>query len=345
MSSVSRDSELDELPGLSAAKRAVSGIAQNRSEVHAVLFYGEEGSGKEPAARALALYWLCTNPTPEGACGECRACQAERRGNASDLLTIAPGGPSALIKQGAFVPEPENQTISLQEFFRTLPLLGRFKVAAIHDADRMNDAAANVFLKTLEEPPAYARIVLTTSEVGRIRPTVRSRCLLVPCELPTADEWRRAFPEAEPWVETLSRRAPERTRRILESPDEFREIFELARESVASGPAGALALAERFRGILDRMQAADESNVRVAATSALKFFGDALSAHGAHPSAGARIAEAHRRIQGNAQAAAELDALFVHITRLSHQGFQANGAKLVPASEEAGTSAQATRVD
>ena len=62
------------------------------------------------------------------------------------------------------------------------------KVAILHEVDRMNTAAANVFLKTLEEPPANTTLLLLTTRPYALLPTIRSRCLAHTMKWPEADE-------------------------------------------------------------------------------------------------------------------------------------------------------------
>jgi DNA polymerase-3 subunit delta' len=78
---------------------------------------------------------------------------------------------------------------------------GRGKVLVLHPADALNSVAANALLKTLEEPPGTARLLLTSADPERLLPTVRSRCQRLRLDLPTpevAADWLRAQGLAEP---------------------------------------------------------------------------------------------------------------------------------------------------
>jgi hypothetical protein len=77
------------------------------------------------------------------------------------------------------VPEP-----NIRSFLQSPPALGRNRIVWIERADRLSNDAANALLKTIEEPNERARFVLTTSASGRILPTIRSRCVLIPCDAP-----------------------------------------------------------------------------------------------------------------------------------------------------------------
>src|ERR1017187_1184516 len=135
---------LEELIGLSHAKRLAVQLATGVSESHAVLFYGPEGSGKSELAAILAQAWLCNSPSSDGACGVCASCQSSGRGTHPDLLVIEPLPPSHIIRLAAVTGGDE--TLSIQQLFRTPPLSGRNKAAIVSSAERMNADAANAFL-------------------------------------------------------------------------------------------------------------------------------------------------------------------------------------------------------
>jgi DNA polymerase-3 subunit delta' len=172
---------------LSIVRRA---LASGRMH-HAYLFEGPSGVGKELAARALAARLLCeaVDRAPEAdACEQCRACRLFAADNHPDFHLIHRGlhklHPERSIRGGKglflvvdviryFLIEPAN----------TSPSLGRRRVFVIRDAERMNEGAQNALLKTLEEPPGSACLILVTSSAERLRPTIRSRCQRVPFDL------------------------------------------------------------------------------------------------------------------------------------------------------------------
>ena len=165
----------------SSAFEAARRLAAGESSVGALLV-GDEGGAQSSVARKLAAAWHCLTPRDGDACGECRACGAFERNATADVLLIDPGGPQDLIRLRQIVDDPAVPEPNVRAFVQSPPALGRNRIVWIDRADRLNSDAANALLKTIEEPGPTARFVLTTSASGRILPTIRSRCLLIPCE-------------------------------------------------------------------------------------------------------------------------------------------------------------------
>jgi len=308
-------SKLDDLAGLTGAKRVIRQIAAGKSEVHALLLYGAKGSGKNALAKVLAQTWLCQHPTEDGADGSCRACGAFLRGASADFLHISPTGPSSIIRVSAIVPSPEKDApVSLLEFFRTPPLMARYKVVMIEQAHRMNRDAFNALLKTLEEPHPHARLVLTTDMISAIPATILSRCLGVACELPSREEMRRLYPEATDADLILAEGAPGRTAHVLAHVDRYRAIYEFAESLPSRTTGGALVASEQFRTICEGIEKALNCGARTAQTEALETLAIALSrSKQADPRWSQKVLEAHRRVTGNASIGLVLDALFTGI--------------------------------
>jgi DNA polymerase III subunit delta' len=143
---------------------------------HAYLFSGDDLDKLELVARTLAKALNCEqpkkNPHVPGAPDSCDACLSCRKiDNAThpDVQWIRPESKSRVITIDQM--RDTMQTVFLK------PTEAQFKVAVIVGADRLNDAAANAFLKTLEEPPSRSVFILLTTEPGRILETIISRCL------------------------------------------------------------------------------------------------------------------------------------------------------------------------
>lgn len=131
---------------------------------HAYLFYGMEGIGKRTVASVFARALNCEGE--DLPCGVCASCQKAERKTHPDILTIAAEG--QFIKIGAVK--------ELQEQMKFRPREGRRRVFILTEAERMNAAAANALLKTLEEPSAGNILLLTTSRPHALPLTILSRC-------------------------------------------------------------------------------------------------------------------------------------------------------------------------
>ncbi len=311
-------SRLEGLTGLEAAKKVIRTLAQGDKGVHAVLLYGSAGSGKGELAMALAEAWLCLAPGPDGADGTCRACGAFSRGNSPDVLLIEPTGPSRIIRLHTIQEGGDPDTpVPLLTFFRTMPLMSKHKVVVIHDVDRMNATTFNSLLKTLEEPSAHAKLVLTTESVGSLPPTILSRCLAVACELPTDSELKAIFPDATEDDLRLSEGAPGRLKGILANPEQYRKIASFARRLQGRKVGEALVASEEFKWICDGIGASEGEGARAANAEALNLLATYMARDSrANPASSQLIVEAHRRIIGNGSAPIVFDALFARILAL-----------------------------
>ena len=147
---------------ISILKRTVA----NKMLAHAYLFSGETGIGKKMTALALAAAVNCANPQGENGCGECPSCRMIAAGGHPDVHTLGPDGAEIKI----------DQIRQVQAELSLRPFQGEKKILIVDDADCMNTASANAFLKTLEEPPGDACIILVSAMPQSLLPTIRSRC-------------------------------------------------------------------------------------------------------------------------------------------------------------------------
>ena len=143
-------------------KRALA----NKTLAHAYLFSGDEGIGKKMTALALSAAANCGNAGPDGGCGVCPSCRKVASLGHPDVHLLAPDGDEIKI----------DQVRQMQADLSLKPFEGAKKILIIDGAERMNPASANAFLKTLEEPPGDALIILITAMPQSLLPTIRSRC-------------------------------------------------------------------------------------------------------------------------------------------------------------------------
>ena len=136
---------------------------------HAVLLQGAQPQALHDTALFIAKRLLCANPQGASPCGVCRVCTSFDAGSNPDLSVTSP--------DGAFVKVDQIRALRDAAMLSSLGRLGR--VFVIESADLMTVQAQNALLKTIEEPPSYAVILLLTSNAGTLLPTIRSRCVLL----------------------------------------------------------------------------------------------------------------------------------------------------------------------
>ncbi len=206
------------LPWLEAALRQ----ALQHARAHALLLHGPQGVGQFELAIVLAQAWLCEAapgvdaPRP---CGRCAACRLVQSHSHPDLLVLLPealrpvlgwnvgeepadGGDKASKRK----PSKDIRVDEVRRaiaFAQTTSARGRVKVVVVHPAERLNGIAANALLKTLEEPPGDARLLLSCAAPDALLPTIRSRCQALALALPDvtgASAWLAQHRVAEPAV-------------------------------------------------------------------------------------------------------------------------------------------------
>lgn len=234
---------------LSILKRAV----KHDALAHAYLFSGEEGIGKKMTAFALAAAINCAAAGPDGGCGVCPSCRKIIAGTHPDVRVLVPDGNEIKI----------DQIREVQSDLALKPFEGTKKALFVDGADCMNQAAANAFLKTLEEPPGDALIVLLTALPQRLLPTIRSRCQeirfypLARHTLAQALEKKRGVSSEDAWfLAALAQGSMGRAlaMEIDHEKSERREIFEMLSGVDCMGPEEALGLSETFSKDRERFE-------------------------------------------------------------------------------------------
>lgn len=161
-----------------------------RSTSHAFAFVGPDGVGRRTTAVAWAAWSNCLDRTEVDTrpCGRCASCTTFLASTSPDLLVKEPrtstrSGRTARRKSipiDAIVRRtgPTSDPQPLTEWISSRPH-GRWKIAVVDAADAMTEAASNALLKSLEEPPSWARIVLIAPSTSSLLPTIVSRCNVV----------------------------------------------------------------------------------------------------------------------------------------------------------------------
>ena len=170
--------------GIEGHDEIVAGFARAAARgrvAGAYLFIGEEGVGKATFARRLARVLTCEQAGGDfTACGRCGSCIQAAAESHPDIDIVAKPEERATIPLEAFIGSPEHR---MREglCWRILlrPVIGQRKVAIILDADSISEEGANCLLKTLEEPPDAAVLILVGTALERQLPTIRSRCKVI----------------------------------------------------------------------------------------------------------------------------------------------------------------------
>ncbi|MEM9775083.1 MAG: DNA polymerase III subunit delta' [Chloroflexota bacterium] len=154
-----------------AVERLRSAIIHNRVG-HAWLFTGPSQVGRTHLATKFAQALNCESEYPENRpCGVCRKCKLIASGRHPDLRLVEP----TVGSRGTETIKID-QIRELQQDLNRTAMEGPFKIAIVSRFDAANPAAANAFLKTLEEPPRNVVLILTASEADALLPTINSRC-------------------------------------------------------------------------------------------------------------------------------------------------------------------------
>ena len=135
---------------------------------HAYILDGEEGAGKKMLARAFAQTLQCERGGTEP-CGECHSCKQAQSGNQPDIIEVTHEKPASI--------GVEDIRGQLCGDIQIKPYSSPYKIYIVDEAEKMTVQAQNALLKTIEEPPAYAIIMLLTANEGMLLPTIKSRCV------------------------------------------------------------------------------------------------------------------------------------------------------------------------
>jgi DNA polymerase-3 subunit gamma/tau len=161
-----RPQTFDTVVGQKSITSTLKNAIRNGQVAQAFLFCGPRGVGKTTCARILAKTINCDHLNDNGeACDQCPSCLSFNE-NASFNIYELDGASNNSV----------DDIRNLVEQVRIPPQMGRYKVYIIDEVHMLSASAFNAFLKTLEEPPAYAKFILATTEKHKIIPTILSRC-------------------------------------------------------------------------------------------------------------------------------------------------------------------------
>ena len=145
---------------------------------HAYIINGEKSSGKEFIAKVFAMALQCEKREEEP-CQECHSCKQALTDNHPDIIRVSHEKPNTISVDD--IRAQVNNDVAIK------PYSGPYKIYIINEAEKMTPQAQNAILKTLEEPPEDAVILLLTTNVNSLLPTILSRCVVLNMK-PVSDE-------------------------------------------------------------------------------------------------------------------------------------------------------------
>ncbi len=152
--------------GQSSITTTLINAIKNKQLAQAFLFCGPRGVGKTTCARILAKIINCEHPTENlEACNVCPSCVSFNTSSSFNIFELDAASNNSV-----------DDIRNLVDQVRVPPQIGKYKVYIIDEVHMLSSQAFNAFLKTLEEPPAYAKFILATTEKHKIIPTILSRC-------------------------------------------------------------------------------------------------------------------------------------------------------------------------
>ena len=135
---------------------------------HAYIINGPDKSGKKMLAEAFAMALQCETGGTDG-CMECHSCKQAMNHNQPDIIYVSHEKPNTISVDD--IRSQVNNDIGIK------PYSSKYKIYIVDEAEKMNVQAQNALLKTIEEPPAYAVILLLTTNADTFLPTILSRCV------------------------------------------------------------------------------------------------------------------------------------------------------------------------
>jgi len=164
--------------GQHAITSTLQNAIRNNTLAQAFLFCGPRGVGKTTCARIMAKTINCLHPTADmEACNECESCVSFNNSASFNIFELDAASNNSV-----------EDIRNLIDQVRIPPQIGKYKVYIIDEVHMLSPQAFNAFLKTLEEPPAYAKFILATTEKHKILPTILSRCQIFDFKRITIDD-------------------------------------------------------------------------------------------------------------------------------------------------------------
>ncbi len=173
----------NDIIGREQIKKHLMTAVEHDTVSHAYIIEGERYSGKEFIARIFAAALLCDGEG-DRPCEVCHSCRQAFSDNNPDIIYVTHEKPGVISVEE--VREQINADINIK------PYAGKRKIYIVNEAEKMNPQAQNALLKTFEEPPEYAVIILLTTSAESLLPTIRSRAVFLSMK-PVSDALIKKF--------------------------------------------------------------------------------------------------------------------------------------------------------
>jgi DNA polymerase-3 subunit delta' len=173
------DTNWSDIVGLGQLKGNLRNALKYNKISHAYMIQGEKLSGKMMVADIFARALQCEEEEGEKPCNKCRSCRQALGNNHPDIIYVKHDKPNVISVDN--IREQINGDVAIK------PYSGPKKIYIVDEAEKMNVQAQNALLKTLEEPPEYAVIILLTTSMQAMLATILSRCVVLETK-PVADD-------------------------------------------------------------------------------------------------------------------------------------------------------------
>lgn len=177
-------SRFKDIVGQEQLREHLEGAIRLNKVSHAYIINGERSAGKEFIAKIFAMALQCESRQDTEACHECHSCKQALSGNHPDIIFISHEKPGTISVDD--IRSQINGDVAIK------PYSGPKKIYIMNEGEKMTVQAQNALLKTLEEPPEYAVILILTANVNALLPTVISRCVVLNMK-PVRDEQMKQY--------------------------------------------------------------------------------------------------------------------------------------------------------
>ena len=164
-------SKFSDIVGQEQLKEHLENAVRLNKVSHAYIINGERSAGKEFIAKIFAMALQCENRQDSDPCGECHSCKQALSGNQPDIIFLTHEKPNTISVDD--IREQINNDVAIKPYSSTK------KIYIISEGEKMTIQAQNALLKTLEEPPEYAVIIILTENADMLLSTILSRCVLL----------------------------------------------------------------------------------------------------------------------------------------------------------------------